>query len=92
MEITQLTALALQRGRDEHVYIRSIKGRPGYFTTRSKSNPAERFFLVNVGGTQACSCPGFRYRESCKHVERLRSRLGREDNNAPVVANEGVPV
>lgn len=74
-----LEARAMQRAHDQHVYIRAIPGQPGYYRTRSKSNPRERYFLV-VGpdGILGCSCEGFTRRQSCKHASALQGRLARE--------------
>ncbi len=74
-----LEARALERARDEHIHIFQVPGRPGFYRTRSRSNPRERHSLV-VGpdGIIGCSCDGFYYRESCKHVEQLKNRLARE--------------
>jgi uncharacterized Zn finger protein len=33
---------------------------------------------VDTGREIACSCPGFQYRASCKHVAGLLKRLGRD--------------
>jgi hypothetical protein len=48
------------------------------YTTKSKSGSGERYTLVARDGIEACSCKGFAYRQSCKHVEALRNRLARE--------------
>ncbi len=78
MTTAELTARAADRARTEHVQIRAIAGRPGFYTTRSKTNRAEHYTLVDIDGGQACTCKGFEYRKSCKHVEALRNRLARE--------------
>ncbi len=74
----QLEARANARARAEHVHIFAVAGRPGVYTTKSKSNPAERYSLVARDGITACSCKGYEFRQSCKHVEALRNRLARE--------------
>jgi hypothetical protein len=75
-----LEARALQRARDEHIHIFQVPGRPGFYRTRSRSNPHERHSLVaGPDGIVGCSCSGFYYRESCKHVEQLKNRLAREE-------------
>jgi hypothetical protein len=78
MNPAQLEARANQRARDEHVHIFAIPGRPGVYTTKSKSDPAARYTLVSRGGIDGCSCTGYAYRQSCKHLEALRNRLARE--------------
>lgn len=82
MSPAQLEARAIQRARDEHVHIFAVPGRPGVYTTKSKSDPAERYTLVAKHGVLACACKGFAYRASCKHVEALRNRLAREAQQA----------
>ncbi len=79
MSRVELEARAISRAHDQHVYIRKVAGRPGVYQARSKSEQSAKYTLVaNAWGT-ACSCKGFRYRQSCKHVEALRNRLGREN-------------
>src|SRR5690348_9723995 len=78
MTSAELQARAIARAHDEHVYIRRVTNRPGVYTARSRSNPRRRYMLVDRDGTQACSCPGYTNRASCKHVEGLRQRLARE--------------
>ena len=78
MSREQIEARAIARAREEHVHILAVPGRAGVYTTRSKSNPAERYTLVASDGIEACTCKGFEYRASCKHVEALRNRLARE--------------
>ncbi|HLZ70096.1 MAG TPA: hypothetical protein VKV26_09345 [Dehalococcoidia bacterium] len=78
MTTAELQARAIARAHDEHIYIRRVTNRPGVYTARSRTNPHRRYILVDRDGTQACSCPGFTNRASCKHVEGLRQRLARE--------------
>ncbi len=78
MTTAELQARAIARAHDEHVYIRRVANRTGVYTARSRSNPRRRYMLVDRDGVQACSCPGFNNRASCKHVEGLRQRLARE--------------
>ncbi len=79
MNQATLEARAIARSHDEHVYIRQVPGRPNIYTTRSKSDPHEHYSLVaGPDGIIGCSCKGFYYRESCKHVEALKNRLARE--------------
>jgi hypothetical protein len=82
MDQTTLEARAQARAREEHVHIFAVPGRPGCYITKSKSDPAERYNLVAKDGIEACSCRGFAYRRSCKHVEALRNRLAREQVQA----------
>lgn len=36
-------------------------------------------YIIEWTGTQwVCSCPGFIYRNRCKHIEALRERANRE--------------
>ena len=83
MTAAQLQARAHARAHDEHIYIRSVPNRPGYYTTRSRSEPSRRHTLVAIGSDIACSCPGFYHRRNCKHVEALRNRLAREGRRFP---------
>ena len=79
MERATLEARAMQRARCEHVHIFAIAHHPGCYVTKSKSNPSERYALVaGLDGIVGCSCKGFEYRQSCKHVEALKARLARE--------------
>jgi hypothetical protein len=83
MTTAELEARAHQRAKDQHVRIFKTD-RPGVYTTKSKSNPNERYTLVSIDGTTACSCKGFGYRKSCKHVEQLKDRLARDAKRNPV--------
>ncbi len=78
MTAAELEARAHARAHSEHVHIFIVPGRPGVYTTRSKSDPSERYSMVSRDGMEACSCKGFEYRASCKHIEALRNRLARE--------------
>ena len=78
MTTAELQARAHARAHDEHIYIRAVPNRPGYYTTRSRTDPRRRYTLVAIGSDIACSCSGFSYRRNCKHVEALRNRLARE--------------
>jgi len=78
MTTAELKARAHQRAHDQRVHIFAVPGRTGYYTTKSKSDPAKRYSLVIVGGEVACSCPGWNARRSCKHSEALENRLARE--------------
>jgi len=82
MTTAELTARAIARAHDEHIYIRKVTNRPGVYTARSRTNPRRRYTLVDRDGVQACSCIGFANRASCKHVEGLRARLAREGRRA----------
>jgi len=76
-----LRARALQRAYDERIHVFAVPGLPGCYVTKSKSDPSARYVLVaDADGTVGCSCPGFAYRQSCKHAEALRIRLAREAN------------
>jgi len=77
-----LEARAIQRAKDEHIHIFAVAGRPGVYTTCSRSEPGKKHTLVAKAGIEACSCRGFEYRQSCKHVEALRARLAREARKA----------
>jgi len=85
MTTAELTARAIQRAHDEHVQIRKT-ARPGVYQTSSKSQPGVKYTLVAGDGITACSCAGYGYRQSCKHVEALRNRLAREATR-PAPAN-----
>jgi hypothetical protein len=95
MTTAELLARAHQRAYDEHIYIRAVPNRPGYFTARSRSEPWRRYSLVAIGSDVACSCAGYYYRRGCKHVEGLRNRLAREGLRLPPpsasVAEETAP-
>ncbi len=83
MNQTELQARAHARAFDEHLYIRAVPNRPGYYTARSRTNPARRYSLVAIGDEVACSCNGFYHRRNCKHVEALRNRLSRSPRRPP---------
>jgi len=72
MHPAELAARAIQRATD----------RVGVYTTCSRSEPGTRHTLVARDGVTACSCRGYEYRQSCKHVEGLRARLAREAKRA----------
>jgi hypothetical protein len=82
MHPAELAARANQRAHDEHVHIFAVPGRPGVYVTSSKSEPGTKHTLVARDGIEACSCRGYEYRSSCKHVEALRNRLAREAKRA----------
>lgn len=86
-------ARARRRAREQRVHIFVVPGRPGVYTTKSKSDPTERYDLVARDGVIACSCPGYEHHKVCKHAEALKSRLAREAVAAArrIVA-EAVPV
>jgi uncharacterized membrane protein len=77
----ELQARAIQRAHDQHVYIRRT-ARAGVYVTNSRSEPGVKYTLVAGAGITACSCKGYLYRQSCKHVEALRNRLAREQQQA----------
>lgn len=83
MTTAHLLARAHERAHAENLYIRAVANRPGYYTTRSRSEPGRRHSLVVIGDDIACSCPGFYYRRACKHVEALQNRLAREGRRFP---------
>ena len=74
----QLQARAIQRARDLNTHIMKVRGRPGVYSCTSTDDKRRRYILVARNGFEACSCEGFAYRQSCRHVEALRNRLGRE--------------
>jgi hypothetical protein len=78
MQRQELEARANAKAHAEHVHIFAVPGRPGVYVTSSKSEPGKKYSLVAKDGIEACSCRGFEYRGSCKHVEALRNRLARE--------------
>lgn len=83
-----LQARAHARAHNEHLYIRAVPNRPGYYTVRSRSNPNLRHTLVAIGDDLACSCTGFYHRRNCKHIEALRNRLAREGRVMPAAAQQ----
>lgn len=83
MTVAEQEARATARAREQHVHIFAVPGRPGVYTTKSKSDPTERYSLVAKDGIIACSCKGFEYRKVCKHVEALKNRLARETVRTP---------
>jgi hypothetical protein len=77
-----LQARAMQRASEERVHVFAVQGRPNCYIVKSHSNPAQRYYLVaGPGGAVGCSCKGFEYRQSCKHAEALKTRLGRESRS-----------
>lgn len=83
MTAAELQARAHARAYNEHIYIRAVPNRPGYYTARSRTEPRRRHSLVAIGADIACSCAGFYHRRNCKHVEALRNRLAREGRSFP---------
>jgi hypothetical protein len=84
MSSETLQARAMQRASDERVHIFAVPGRPNCYLVKSHSNPADRYYLVaGPGGAVGCSCKGFEYRQSCKHAEALKMRLGRDASRSP---------
>lgn len=83
MSAAELRARAHERAFDEHIYIRAAPNRPGYYTTRSRTDPRRRYTIVAIGNDVACSCRGFAYRRHCKHVEALCNRFAREGRPVP---------
>jgi hypothetical protein len=79
MSQATLEARANDRSHREHVHIFRVPGRPGIYTTKSKSDPTERYSLVaGPDGIVGCSCKGFEYKQVCKHSQALLNRLARE--------------
>ena len=79
MSTATMEARANQRAHDEHVHTFAVPGRPNCYTTKSKSDPSERYSLVaGPDGIVGCSCRGFEYRQVCKHSQALLNRLARE--------------
>lgn len=56
-------------------YIREIDGRPYSFEVKAKEEPKVRLVKGSNGkeyevtGNYRCTCPGFTFRGSCKHLE-----------------------
>ncbi|MHB8577846.1 MAG: SWIM zinc finger family protein [Dehalococcoidia bacterium] len=78
MSQAELEARAHGRAYDQRVHIFSVPGRPGIYTTRSKSEPNRRYSLVAKDGVIACNCKAFEHRKTCKHSAALLNRLARE--------------
>lgn len=74
----QLQARAIQRARDLNTHIMRVRGRSGVYSCTSSEDKHKKYILVARNGMEVCSCDGFAYRQSCRHVEALRNRLGRE--------------
>lgn len=75
MTFEQRQARAIQRSSEQRAHVRSIPGRPGFYTVRSATDPSERYVVSVSGG---CSCRAASYGNVCWHAEKLRSRLIRE--------------
>lgn len=76
------TQLALSTGNKEfpfrvleRKYIREIDGKPYSFEVKAKGEPKVRLVKGSNGkeyevtGNYRCTCPGFTFRGSCKHLE-----------------------
>lgn len=78
MTAGELQARAAQRASDEHIHIFKVAGVADLYTTKSKSDGSQRYFLSITGGYIGCACRGFEYRKSCKHALALAKRAARE--------------
>jgi hypothetical protein len=75
----ELVTRARERALEEKVQAFKISGS---YVSPSRSNPGVAWELgVGQDGEVWCSCPGFTYRQNCKHSEALKLRLQREGNS-----------
>ena len=68
MTHSELVARAKQRAQEQGVRVYNFKGT--VLSPSLTTKPGEMWELtVDRYGNVSCSCPGFTYRQSCKHVE-----------------------
>lgn len=51
-----------------------VFGQPGTFAVRAESLP-NTVYLVRLTPFPACTCPGFRYHGSCKHLRLVEEKF-----------------
>jgi hypothetical protein len=70
----QLQARAADRAIAEHV--RPYRLSDGTYAVPSTTTDGIAYTVrVNVDGEPECTCLGYQYRQSCKHVEAVRAQL-----------------
>ena len=67
---SQVENLRLAQMRARGLKSFAIPGRPNWFWVRGHE------LQVRDGQAIYCDCPSFRYRDTCKHAERVNIRLG----------------
>lgn len=70
LENAKMRALDLL-GSLEHIIHRPVV-RPRDRTVQSDTDPGTWYRLARRQGEWSCNCPGFTYRLTCKHVDRVR--------------------
>ncbi len=69
----ELVIRAKERAVNERIQTFKISGS---YVSPSRSNPGVAWELgIGPDGEVWCSCPGFAYRQTCKHAEALKLRL-----------------
>ncbi len=48
------------------------------FEFPSSSDPRKKYTVTVMGSDMDCTCPGFEYRGTCKHIVEVRSKGGRK--------------
>jgi hypothetical protein len=74
----QRQARAIQRATEQRAHVLSIPGRPGFYTVRSATDPADKYTVVAKAGTVQCSCKAAAYGQPCWHAVKVETRLIRE--------------
>jgi hypothetical protein len=83
MTFEQRTARAIQRASEQRAHVLSIPGRPGFFTVKSATDPAERYIVAaHRDGRVECSCKAASYGNPCWHAVKVENRLMREGREA----------
>ena len=66
---------AVERARAERIRIVKLVGQERYLARSRTVEPGSYYELTVAWGRVRCSCPGFTYRASCKHVAALQARI-----------------
>jgi hypothetical protein len=83
MTFEQRQARAIQRASEQRAHVLSVPGRPGYFTVKSATDPADRSTVaVSRNGRVQCSCKAASYGQPCWHAVKVENRLIREGRAA----------
>lgn len=78
MTHAEIVDRARQRADAEHLHTFKISEDLYLVKSRNLAPGTHHMVTVDAHGTIACDCPGYRYRQSCTHVEAVRRRLERE--------------
>ena len=79
MDTEELEQRALEKARAERVRVVKLAGTSRYLARSRSVEPGAYFELfVSPFGHIRCTCPGFEFRQVCKHVMALRLRMAKE--------------